>query len=474
MTAESKYTLKKTGKAVLDCRGTPVSYPDRAAIVALEKAHESALAFRGDPIAEIDVVIADHPDFVMAHLFKAAWLTQAMETRVYDDMVQAVNAADKIIHKANDRERGHLEAVQAWIRGDFFGAIQKWEAILTYYPLDLLALQLVHQTDVLLGDVVGQRDVVARVFNLWDEGVEGYEFVLGFYAFGLEENRDFHLAEQMGRLSLALRPENPYAVHAVCHVMEMKGRQPGGIRFMYEHVDRWGKSNFVNHLWWHTALLHLDIKEIDRVLEIYDQHLRSTGQEGAKYDELDSAALLWRLKLLGVDTGDSWKDLADKWASSAQDTLYAFNDVHAMMTFVSDDRVDAQNLLLNANERYIESASDANAAVSREIGIPFCLAIQDFHHERYASCVERLLPVRYMTHRLGGSFAQRDIIAWTLLEAALRAKQYHLALALANERSAFKPTSPQNWSYVAQAFKGLGDQSNADRAEAKAQSLIAG
>ena len=79
-----------------------------------------------------------------------------------------------------------------------------------------------------------------------------------------------------------------------------------------------------------------------------------------------------------------------------------------------------------------------------------------------------------MTHRLGGSFAQRDIIAWTLLEAALRAKQYHLALALANERSAFKPTSPQNWSYVAQAFKGLGDQSNADRAEVKAKSLIAG
>ena len=39
--------------------------------------------------------------------------------------------------------------------------------------------------------------------------------------------RYFHLAEQMGRLSLAIRPENPYAVHAVCHVMEMKGRQPG-------------------------------------------------------------------------------------------------------------------------------------------------------------------------------------------------------------------------------------------------------
>ena len=42
--------------------------------------------------------------------------------------------------------------------------------------------------------------------------------------------------------------------------MEMRGRQSGGIRFMTDHVDRWGTSNFANHLWWHTALFHLDIE----------------------------------------------------------------------------------------------------------------------------------------------------------------------------------------------------------------------
>ena len=54
------------------------------------------------------------------------------------------------------------------------------------HPHDLLALALVHLTDVLLGDVVGQRDCVARVFPLWDESTPGYEFVLALYAFGLE------------------------------------------------------------------------------------------------------------------------------------------------------------------------------------------------------------------------------------------------------------------------------------------------
>jgi tetratricopeptide (TPR) repeat protein len=456
-----------------DCRGVPVSYADQRAIEGLERAHTCALAFRGDAIAEIDRVLAEHPRFIMGHLFKAGWLSQAMETRIYSEMVAAVAAAEALSDGANDRERGHLEAMRSWLRGDFFGAVQKWEAVLTRYPKDLLALQLIHLTDVLLGDVVGQRDAVARVFNLWDENVPGYEFVLGCYSFGLEENGDYFRAEELGRRSLALRPENPYAVHAVGHVMEMNGRQSGGIRFMADFARDWETSNFANHLWWHTALFHLDVGNVGEVLSIYDNHLRSGGQTGDKYEELDASALLWRLKLLDVDTGDRWKQLADRWEPSAQDTLYAFNDVHAMMTFVSDNRIDAQKALLSANERYVESASDANVAMSREIGIPFCLAMQEFQKGRYGACVDHLLPVRYRTHRLGGSFAQRDVIGWTLLEAALRARRFDLALALANERCALKPSSPQNWLLVARAFRGLGNRDGAERASARAQSLLA-
>lgn len=455
-----------------DCRGVPISYPDTKAIEGLERAIEMSLSFRGDAIAEINRVLKEHPDFIMGWLFKAGWLTQSMETRIYGLMVNALAEAEKRLRFANDREIGHYEAVKAWVNGDFFGAVQKWEAVLVKYPMDLLAMELVHYTDVLLGDIAGQRDVVARASTLWDEGVPGYEFVLGFYAFGLEENRDFSHAEELARQALAIRPDHPYAVHAVAHVMEMRGRQRGGVRFMKDRAGQWGTSNFANHLWWHTALYHLDIEQYDKVYEIFDAHLDSRRKDGNKYEELDASALLWRINLVGQDSGDRWKHLADKWEPAAQDTLYAFNDVHAMMTFVSDNRVEAQDKLLSANERYLESASDANVAMSREIGMPFCLAMRDFKDEKYGDCVDQLLPVRYMTHRLGGSYAQRDIIGWTLLEAALRARRYDLALALANERTALKPTSAQNWRAVARAFKGLGDSSNADRATAKAQSLI--
>ncbi|MEM9063426.1 MAG: tetratricopeptide repeat protein [Pseudomonadota bacterium] len=455
-----------------DCRGVPISYGDQSAIDGLEEAMLCALSFRGDAIGLIDRVLAEHPQFIMGHLFKASWLTQAMETRIYGEMVTALENCARLAGRANNRELGHLAAVCAWVKGDFYGAVQIWEDVLTRYPRDLIALQLAHLSHVLLGDIVGQRDTVARVFPLWDETIPGYEFVLGFYSFGLEENSDYHRAEELGREALALRPDNPYAVHAVGHVMEMKGRQHGGIRFMTDHAKHWGSSNFANHLWWHTALFHLDIDDTDEVLSIYDHHLRGEG-EGERYEELDSSALLWRLKLLDVETNGRWAELSRKWAPAAEDTLYAFNDVHAMMAFAAAGDEDAKQTLLNANERYLEHASDANAAMSREIGLPFCQAICDFQDEDYGACVDRLVPVRYMTHRLGGSFAQRDIIGWTLLEAALRGGRYELALALANERCALKSSSAQNWKFVARAYKGLGNRDGARRATAQAEVLMA-
>lgn len=454
-----------------DSRGVPVSTDNPDLIARMEAAHEMSLGFVGDAVAAIDLVLQEHPDFVMGHCFKAGLLTQAMETRIYQDMCASLRAAEALAGQANDRERGHMVAVRAWVEGDFHAAVQHWEAVLVEYPRDLLALQLAHLSAVLLGDTADQRDVVARVFPSWHEGLPGYGYVLGFYAFGLEECGDFARAEELGRRAVAISPTDGYAIHAVAHVMEMQGRQQGGINWMTSRCDDWAKGNFANHLWWHLALFHLDLEQYDRVLEIADNHLRSPDTSHEKYEELDASALLWRLKLLNIDLGNRWTELADKWEPAAGETLYAFNDVHAMVTFVADGREAAAQTVLNANERYSEHANDANVGMTREIGLPFCRAVQAFAKGDYGRTVDELLPVRYRTHRLGGSHAQRDIIAWTLLEAALRAGRFKLALGLANERTALKPTSPINWKLTARALDGLGQRDDARRAYAKAQSL---
>ena len=463
---------KESTADVTDCRGVAVSYANTGAVAALEQAHQAFLSFYGDPLAEISLVIEEHPGFILAHLFKAACLTQLMEIRALEDLVGAVESAEALSPTANERELAHLAAVRAWITGDYFAAVANWEKALDANPHDLLALQLIHLTNVLFGDIVGQRDVVAGVYNLWHESIHGFEFVLGFYAFGLEENGDYERAEAMGRHSLKLLAENPYAIHAIVHIMEMQGRQAEGLRFMYERIGLWTESDFAIHLWWHTALLHLDLQEVDRVLEIYDEHLCSAVQDSSRYEEFDATALLWRLKLIGVDVGGRWCDLADKWEPAAQDTLYVFNDIKAMMAFVSDNREEAAHSLLAANENYVRHSAGVNVAVTRQVGLPIYSALLDFHCERYTECVDYLLPIRHQTDCLGGSRAQRDIIGWTLLEAAIRSARYDLALALANERCELKPTSPQHWFNLARVLDGQGKDDLAQESRAKATALI--
>lgn len=112
---------------VTDRRGLPLSNATAACADALDAAIDDALAFQGDPIARIDAVLAEHPDFVMGHVFRAGMLTQAMETRIYQTMVESLEAAEALWDRANDRERSHIRAVRAWVEGDFHGAVQRWE-----------------------------------------------------------------------------------------------------------------------------------------------------------------------------------------------------------------------------------------------------------------------------------------------------------------------------------------------------------
>jgi len=65
--------------------------------------------------------------------------------------------------------------------------------------------------------------------------------------------------------------------------------------------------------------------------------------------------------------------------------------------------------------------------------------------------VEHLLPARFDLWKMGGSHAQRDVIDWTLAEAAVRAGQRDIALSLAHERLATRPESVPNRRFLHQA-----------------------
>ena len=133
--------------------------------------------------------------------------------------------------------------------------------------------------------------------------------------------------------------------------------------------------------------------------------------------------------------------MADNWAPIAGAGNYAFNDMPAMMAFVSTGRRALQQQLLEAQEAALAGDAD-NAAFTRDVGRPATLAIRAFGEGDYAQAIRLLRPIRSIAHRFGGSHAQRDLIDLTLIEAALRSGDQALAKALVNERVALRPASP--------------------------------
>ncbi len=100
----------------------------------------------------------------------------------------------------------------------------------------------------------------------------------------------------------------------------------------------------------------------------------------------------------------------------------------------------------------IERAGD-NAAFTRDIGHPISRGILEFGDGNYASAAKLIRPVRAIAHRFGGSHAQRDVIDLTLVEAAMRSGDAHLASALTAERAAARPDSPLSQLFVRRAGK---------------------
>jgi hypothetical protein len=164
----------------------------------------------------------------------------------------------------------------------------------------------------------------------------------------------------------------------------------------------------------------------------------------------NATALLWRLDTLGYDVGERWREQADLWQGHADGKCLVFADIHAVMAELRSGEANAVERRLEAMRE--TAAGDVEAAgLYRTVGIPLVEGLAAFHRGAWAEAVELLLPVRFDLWQIGGSHAQRDVVDWTLTEAAVRAGQRDIALSLAHERLAPRPRSVPNRRFLRHA-----------------------
>ena len=228
--------------------------------------------------------------------------------------------------------------------------------------------------------------------------------------------------------------------------MEMQGRHDEGRRWLQERDTDWAENGLAEHLWWHLALFQLETLDTASALALFDAHIAGAASV-VNLQWLDASALLWRLQLLGVDTGTRWQALAREWADPVANAgHYAFNDMHALLALLGSDDIPRAQALLAAS---IAQATTDNSKMTREVGVPLMHGLLAYATGDGASACELLYPLRSVAHHFGGSHAQRDLIDQTLLAAsAARGGSKDAGRALLNERRLAKPNTPltEHWA----------------------------
>lgn len=435
-----------------DIRGNPLTCTPEVAR-RLDGAIAKFHIYQADPIAEIDALLAEQPDCVMAYALRAGIFATTTDRAFDAELQSSLAAAERLAARANAREKAYIAAARRWADGDLSAATETWGGIAIAHPTDLLAVQFAQLGDFFLGQSQMLRDRVARVLPHWRRGMPGHGYLLGMHAFGLEECGDYAKAEAGGREAVEIDARDGWAIHAVAHVMEMQGRAAEGAAFMHATAPGWSPDSlFAYHNWWHVALFCIEQGDIAGALRLFDERV-SAGGFGQALEAIDGSALLWRLWVLGHDVGDRWSLLQQPWGARVSHGIYAFNDVHAMMAFVATGDRAAQQATI-ATLQGAASGGGTNAMMSRDVGLPLARGLAAFGQGDYAGAVRHILPVRGIANRFGGSHAQRDMLSWTLCEAAIRAGDAPMAEAMVAERLALKEGSPvaQGWALRARAL----------------------
>ncbi|MFM2390514.1 MAG: hypothetical protein RLZZ437_2069 [Pseudomonadota bacterium] len=403
----------------IDLSGMETSL-DAATLPLWNKTITGVLSHAASTGPNLNAVIAAAPDFALAQAIRG--ISCLLLGR--SEMVQVAREALALARTASRnsaptaREMAYVDALDDWLHGRPTAAAQRMQGVLDQYPRDALAMKMVQAIHFVMGRPHEMRKSVESVLPHWDDHpARGY--LLGCHAFTLEETGEYVAAEQAGKQGIALAPQDAWGLHAVAHVYDMTARAAEGLAWLDGREESWSHcNNFRFHVWWHRALMYLDLGQFDAALHLYDAEVRAERTDDYR-DISNAASLLSRLEIEGVDIGHRWDELADLAENRATDGCLAFADLHYLLSLIGGER-DAAAARLVAGMAAARPSDGESKKIIAHPGLKIAQGLQAFAAGEYAVAWLHLQHTQAELCQIGGSHAQRDVFARITIEAALR------------------------------------------------------
>lgn len=314
------------------------------------------------------------------------------------------------------REQRFIAAVAAWVAGDIAHAIALHHEQAREFPRDLVSLKLGQYHCFNTGDGPG----MLRLALAARPASADVPYVHGMTAFGFEQCHLMREAETSARHAIAMCRKEPWAHHALGHVMLTEGRLREGLAFMQEVSDSWtGLNSFmVTHNWWHIALFLIDLGRDVEALAVYDRHVWGVVKAYSQ-DQIGAASLLARFELAGIDVGERWQELAGHLADRLDDHVLPFLDLQYLYGLARAGRPEADTLLHNI-EAFAPNAPASTRAAWQRVGVPAAHGLLAHARGDHAAAIAGLGQALPRLMEIGGSHAQRDLFEQVYLDALVR------------------------------------------------------
>ena len=254
----------------------------------------------------------------------------------------------------------------------------------------------------------------------------------------------------------------PWAQHALAHVMLTQGRLREGLQFMEHGSASWTQLNsfMVTHNWWHLALFAIDLGLDELALKTYDEQVWGVVKSYSQ-DQIGAVSLLARLELAGIDVGDRWQDVADHIALRLDDQVLPFLDLQYLYGLARAGRPQAQTLLDNIERRGAQAASGgdhggAANAIWQQVAVPAAHGLMAHARGRHAQAIDALGQALPQLLRIGGSHAQRDLFEQIHLDALMCAGHWNAAQQQLQPRVNQQPESLRLRRMAQRCYSTLG------------------
>lgn len=408
-----------------DARGLDLSTNDPAAVAAADDF--AARLLRLDQGVENIIEAAKRwPDSAIIQLYAAAfWLYGQTDTaRVTSGEHLGACAALAM----NARERALQRALGLWHDNDNLRAVAALEAITAEWPGDLFAAKLAEFLYYVLGQQYMGTRFRAHMRRLEPVHADDADFV-AMAAFASELCDDFADAEARAERALGIAPRNPWAQHALSHVLIRQGRVREGLARLESFLPLLATCGRPIHCHdaWHLALLHLEQLDVAAAMRVFRTHIWGITPEFV-VEQLDAIALLWRVEMAGSPMDAEWPAIAEHIAARASETFMPFMNAHYVYALARAGRRDALEAAL-ARVRARSTADDEEAKrVWGPVGRGVVEAAALFGAGDRASAAALLDPVMPMMTSIGGSDAQDDLFRQAYLRS-LQAAGRHVEAA---------------------------------------------